>query len=493
MKRLILPVILFLVIALSVTAGLLGFGNRPAPKTVTIPTVEELNLHEELKTSRFGLFYYEGNTARSVLEDDLVIDATKPMVITTHGMLADGGYSFDFGFGDRAIWQSAGYNCFIFRWSQFSDDMDAFSIEKKEWSGRSSKAMKFAYEDENGDRVDETVNIPNYSLAEIFGAYYNEFMTKYDIKSPEIRFMGHSMGGQLTMAIASYVKTMVDVGALSARYMFNRVTMLDPFLSSIANDVPIDWLDRTIGQDGSAGLVIEIAREYAAAGIPVEYICSGLADAMVNNTHRKALIANTVYIKVDSSYLVGDIFEVWADRHQVAVDWYNAAKSQYYYDDTVSVNFAAAASTPTVYALAQLGGNYLMRENITEEVSDDVIYSNKLAGGIIAGYAFYDENDNGLCDDSFLNMRGGIKVELYEGTSLVATAYTNRGGYYKFVLTEDYTGKDLNIKTCVTSAQKAVGEGNLLLTGNGINAEGESDVFSLSADKEIRIINIGIR
>lgn len=494
MKKLVLPIIFFVVIVLATTAAFLGFENKPATKIITIPKVSEMNLHDAMKTMNFGLFYYQGNTARSVLEDDLVIDPTKPMVITTHGMHSGGGYSLRYGFSEREYWQAKGYNCFVFRWSQFADDIDPFSIEMKEWSGRSSKAMKFYYEDGNGERIFEDVNIPNYSLAEIFTAYYNDFMTKYDIKSPEIRLMGHSMGGQLVMAISSYMKTVLDCGTLNPRYMLNRVTMLDPFLSSEPNDVKIDWLDRTTGTEGSAGLVIEVCKQYAEIGIPVEYIHSGYADILASSEHRKQLAANTIFIKVDSSYIPGNTFEVIAPRHQVAVDWTGESIRYDYFDDTVSQNYAGAPSTPTIYVMAQFGAQYAMRKNYTEDAEDDVIYSTKLENGVVAGYAFFDENDNGLCDDSFLNRREGVKVELYNGAQLVGTAYTNRGGYYKFSVTESLVGKNLKIKVAgITAAKKAIGTGTMQLSGNGINANGESEVFTLSDVKEIKLINIGMK
>lgn len=492
MKKLVLPTILFFVIVLATTAAFLGYENKPAERIITIPKVSEMNLHDAMKTMNFGLFYYQGNTVRSVLEDDLVIDPTKPMVITTHGMHSGAGYSLRYGFSEREYWQAKGYNCFVFRWSQFSDDSDPFSIERKEWSGRSSKAMKFYYEGENGERILEDVNIPNYSLAEIFAAYYNDFMTRYDIKSPEIRLMGHSMGGQLVMAISSYIKTVLDCGTLNPRYMFNRVTMLDPFLSSEPNDVQIDWLDRTTGTEGSAGLVIEVLKEYASIGIPVEYIRTGFAHILVKADHRRQLAENSIFIDVDSSYIPGNTFEVIAPKHQVAIDWTNDAVQYEYFDAAVSQNYAGSPSTPTIYVMAQFGAQYSMQKNFTEDAEDDVIYSTTLENGVIAGYAFFDENDNGLCDDSFLNRCEGIKVELYNGAQLVATSYTNRGGYYKFSVSESMVGKTLKIKVAgMTAATKAIGTGAMLLSGNGINANGESDVFSLSDIKEIKIINIG--
>jgi pimeloyl-ACP methyl ester carboxylesterase len=493
MKKLIVIVALALVIAFATTVALLGYKKQCEPEPFVVPKISEMDLHDALKTTSFGLYYYDGDTAKNVIYDDFEIDETKPMVITTHGMKDGNGYEMSIGFSGMQYWQDAGYNCFIFRWTQLADDLDPFSIERKEWSGRSSQATKFYYKGENGEKTAETVNIPQYSLAEMFVAYYNEFMTKYDMKSPEIRLMGHSMGGQLVMAIASYTKTAIDGGGMNPRYMYNRITMLDPFLSSEPNNVPIDWLDRTTGENGSAGLVIEICKEYAAMGIPVEYIHSGYADILVNAKHRKELEENTIFIRVNSAYIPGDFFSAIAPKHQVAIDWTNESMPYKYFDDTFNQNYAGAPSTPTIYVMAQHGAVYEMRKNLTEDPVDDVIYSSKLNNGVIGGYAFFDENDNGLCDDSFLNMRESVKVELYEGNRLVSTAYTNRGGYYKFSVTADLVGKNLKIKTDITPAQKAVVTGERLLWSNIINSNGESDVFTLSDIKEIKIANIGIK
>lgn len=459
-----------------------------------IPSVSDINISEKLEYQRFGLFYYDGNRSVRVDEDNINIDTTKPMVIYTHGMVYDTGHTFNAGFSDRSIWQNAGYNTFVFRWTSFADDVFPLSIEAKEWSGRDGN-MDFAYGGENGKRKVEKIDVPQYSMAEVFAIFYNEFMTKYNVKSPEIRLMGHSMGGQLTMAVASYIKTMIDCGEIDPKNMFSRITMLDPFLSSGKNEIEVPWIEEKVGINGSAGMVIDVAQEFISIGIPIEYISSGLVDTLVMQKYKDLLKKYTSFVRVDSSYLTGDIITVIGSMHQVAVDWYNESYQYGFMDSTVDdLNYAVAASTPTAYTIAQLGGEYAMERNYTAEHGDENIFSTNFFGNAIMGYAFEDENGNGLKDDTYASMRQGVEVELYAEGEKIATTTTNEGGFYKFELGLVYHGKELEIRAMkVVPTILATGEGFLAFTENAINQNGKSEKFVLEHRKQTKIVNIGIK
>ena len=508
MKKFVGYIVVILLSVAIIVLCILGYNTKTEDTGYTddiphIPTVEELDLSEDIDPLSVGLFYYDGDVAKPITDDNLNINSNKPIIIFTHGMKFDGGYALHFNFGNYQYWQEEGFNTFVWRWGPFSDDQDPIAISNKEWSGKTSPVCRYAYENEQGKRAVEETDVPRYSMAEMFGAYYNELTTKYAINSPDIRFMGHSMGGQMTMAIGSYIKTMIEKGAIDKKYMFTRLTMLDPYLDSVSNSSKIDWLDRTIGNGGSASLVLDIAKELSEIGIPVEYIKSGLADILARDKSVKNELKEvTTYIEMDTTFIVPpedmtDPVERYSYKieqmHEACHRWYRSAITTSYYDKTVNnINYAVGPSTPTSCVMAQNEGYYNMEENLTEcDVTDDVIYSTGKESTIVSGYAFFDKNNNGLNDDTYANRLSGVKINLFCDGEKIGSYTTKTGGYYQFSLESKYANRNLQIKVENISPTKiAVGEGYLAMTGNGINQNGESDIFRLS-EKEIKIINIG--
>ncbi|MFW5780334.1 MAG: hypothetical protein ACOCWI_02655 [Bacillota bacterium] len=498
----VLSVLIILVLSVLAYVSKIGYANI-ADKP-HLPEVENLSLDEvglvdgqpggeraKLYEKSTGLFYYEGDEARSVLEDNLDIDPTKPIVIFTHGMLYDGGYDMRLRFREKDIWQDAGYNAFVFRWSQLSDDIDFNSIEKKIWTRADHP---FAYKDEFGKRQ-VAYKKDCYSVAEIFGAFYNEFMTNYDINAPEIRFLGHSMGGDLAMGVSSYIYTLVDKGVMEDRFMFTRVVMLDPFVSSMKNEMYVPWLDKTVAEEGSARLYVDVINKYKEIGIAVEYIHSGYADILGDKQDIKLLEEAAAFIKVDSSYIEGSIDDVIANRHQVAVDWYSESMEYKYWDSSVAnLNYAMSASVPTPFVGGQFGGIYKMVKNTTRCVCDDEIYSTGFDSARIVGYAFKDTNNNGIMDGSFATRYEGVKVKLYNNDILISTKLTNRGGFYRFNLDESYVGKELHIVTeDITPTKVNLDETICSSYKNSINEDLKSSKFTLNHKNQIFVKNIGIK
>lgn len=488
MKKIILVVLAVVFVALSGFAIYKGFNYQE----FYIPTIEEFeaDINTNVDLNRLGLFYYQGNQAVSVREDNLDIDKNKPIVIYSHGMLDGNGYRIVYNFGERNLWQDAGYNVFVFRWAQFANTMDTISMENKQWSG--GEHMIFSYDNQQGEKVVETNNLPQYSLAEIFGIYYNEMMTKYDMQSDEIRFLGHSMGGQLSMAISSYIKTMTDKGIISKRYMLTRITMLDPYLSSLSNDTKVKWLDRNIVTN--AEISLDTIKELRENGIPVEYILSGLALFSLDEDHLKRFKEETVCIVVESSYLEGGIIDVFAKMHQVAIDWYNLSLNTTLMDKTTdNTTIALSAATPTTYTAALYGSLFNMEKNITKDTSDDALYSTKREKGVVCGFVFNDKNKNGINDDTYANKRKGIKIQLFCQGEKIQTVRSSAGGFYRFDLDEEYIGKELYIKvSSIKPTIVAQGEGRHVFDGNSINSNKESSKFVLDSNRDIRIINCGI-
>ncbi|HHU43320.1 MAG: hypothetical protein QM214_04655 [Bacillota bacterium] len=489
MRKAITVVVLIVVLFVFFAGAWAGY--QKLKKAYYIPKVEEINMSEKIDKECFGLFYYEGDRARSVLESDLDIDPNKPIVIYTHGMHHGTGYNLVYNFSDRRIWQNLGYNAFVFRWSQFSDDLNFARIEKKIWTRGNHE---FAYKDEYGKR-DIAINENSLSLSEIFGAYYNEFMTKYDIKAPEIRFLGHSMGGDLSMGIASYIKTMVGKGALERRFMLTRVVMLDPFLSSVSNPMEAAWLKDSIGQEGNAKLYASVIREYKEIGIPVEYIHSGYADILASKEDRDLMKETAAFIKIDTSFLKGRIDEIIGDAHQVAVDWYSQTMDYTYWDlSAANLNYALASSVPTPYAAGLFGGAFVMNKNTTADVADDEIYSTGFETIQIIGYAFKDKNGNGIMDETFAERQKGINVMLYANDTLVSTKTTNEGGFYKFNLDNSFVGKELKIVvedifSSIINSDQSIYESYK----NSIGTSGESQEFVPNHKYQIFVKNIGIK
>lgn len=440
-----------------------------ATKLERIPDVSELSFPENLNTDIVGMYFFPNNDEcyNIVTEADKVnIDPNKPTLVYTHGMKYDLGYRRRSGISDLGDWSD--YNIVAFEWGPYSDTLNFDEIENGEWS--TDVPIRYGYADENGDRAEAFDTDPKFCVAEIYGIYYNYLVTHYNLGT-DIVFAGHSMGGQLTAAVAYYLLTAMKAGALPKKYMPNRFFMLDPFLSEwTVRRENVSWTGERIGSSGA--MTIKVAKALYEYGIPLCYILTGLVNTTIGNLSVPMELA-TAQVVVDSSFLKGNLIENGADMHQLAIDWFYTSIDYNMYDKSTGfTNYALGAATPYFYLMDMMGGTYRMEKNLTEELLDDehLQYSTTKKAKV-NGFAFTDLNGNGEYDESYAERRAGIKVFLYSGETLIAETKTNAGGYYSIEIPEAYKDAKLTVKVYAVTGSVAgkSDTGNKVI--NGTSAE----------------------
>ena len=158
----------------------------------------------------------------------------------------------------------AKYNVAIFHWERFADETSdnvlakLFSVPK----------MKYKTD---GDGY-ETNAVPKNCLTEVFAALYvKEFADKSTDK--EIRWVGNGVGADLAAAAADYMLSFVKKGSLDKKYLPDRLTLCDPYLTAadlhLANDKTKWGVDSTEGAMGLVKTFVSDLDAYAAIEVVV--------------------------------------------------------------------------------------------------------------------------------------------------------------------------------------------------------------------------------
>jgi len=252
-------------------------------------------------------------------------DPNKPTIIYVHGnapgsvlkgiagrenfLLSDGGLNVQ----SHNIWKEEGWNVAIFYWIQFADEGLAHSappvrVEQKIYDHNTGVRMR--WKNSRNRFVNSGLNRPLKNLfeekyREIFNGGYNR----------EIRMVGNSLGGNLTMA--GLLEVYRNGGRLPSR-----VTLMDPFWSPVYNfatsilvnqPTRIVSFDESVGSsDEYAGLSAELL---ASRGVAIEYFRTSLlgANGLSGRVGRTAAVTH-----FGSSFLGNNHFQ----KHTVPVRQY---------------------------------------------------------------------------------------------------------------------------------------------------------------------------
>ncbi len=251
----------------------------------------------EFSELTYGIYWYQSGSDVPVAADKATnFDPTKPTVIYAHGMkadheglkcreglsLKDNNYEFmvqKFHFEpykyDEEFYRpliNAGYNVGVFFWNQLADCL--FTEECKFWTTTSGNGESFGYVDENGTYKTTQWNDernPEHTVTYL----YRDCLIKALGKdfSGHLQLVGHSMGGQLTLAVSQALCYSYDRGEICARYLPDRVTLLDPYLGSRLCTGVVDTTGETIPEEqpkSASLLAAEAAATVANHGIPIE-------------------------------------------------------------------------------------------------------------------------------------------------------------------------------------------------------------------------------
>lgn len=499
-KRIVQAIIIVVLVAAIGLVGYLSYTGATVGSKVQLVKLSDVQIPEHLdQDNLFGLFFFdEYGKATPVKDgvDKVCYDPNKPTIIFIHGMQMNNGYNSVDPFPNPDGVVKAGYNFGVFLWSQLADCGLPGNGKKKIW-GRTNGS--FFYEDENGKRVEETEDTLQYSTAEVFVAYWMDFFDKAGCNSPTVTFSGHSLGANTLFAVTSYMTTLYKEGLIDKKYLPDRLTYLDAYLDAKEDaDTYVAWLGDTIGEDGVIGLArnaVDAAREL---GISTEYVKSSqfvsyLSDMVIYGGPGKSrsLFDKMLYLDYNCDYQPLD-----PAKHTACMYWILSTIDRKIYDASGDGNneFAFNYNTPVSYSYARNCVEYNMESNLTESnFDDDVHYSVNVNNAKIAGFAFYDENDNGINDDRVKSRAKGVKVELWCGTEKVDEKITGESGYYEFDIPRAKLGKTYYIKAVISGNEVFAKAGDGGYMNNGVNGDGESAKVTVNSAIDLKIINIGIK
>ena len=287
MKRKIL--ITILTVAVLATLGIASVTTAASAYDTTIEEWGE----EYFNKLDYGLYWYTEKD-NPIPSKDYEIDPNKPTLIYTHGWkpleeskVREGlslkprtsnaldkqgfsAYPYDIEFYNYYL--DKGYNIGVFYWNQLADDGMTYDVITKVWHSGNGKNMRYVtYADENAKGVLTSANDPTNpkeSLAVLYGNAIKEKLGK-DFNG-SLQLVGHSMGGELTCAVAEYLCLMYDNNEIGENLLPDRVTMLDPFLPDIKVNGKVDHTGEVVKNKTVAELTAEATETIHAHGIPIE-------------------------------------------------------------------------------------------------------------------------------------------------------------------------------------------------------------------------------
>ncbi len=393
-------------------------------------------------------------------------------------------------FPSAELWED--YNTFVFNWSPFCDGdcMNPFGVGAGEWS--KDELVPYRYTDEKGNKAVATAEMQKetmkHSIAEVFVSSYVYLMQTHNFTSNSIQISGHSMGGQLTAAVASYMFYAYENGGLPARYMPSAFYLLDPFLDSYdviplnGNRMFVDWSGEAFGERGTAGLAYDAMKKGEELGVPICYVLSGTVHTMVSTTLFKTIRNNVIFIDLDPYHL--DI----GGKHGYAPDWFYLSNDAIIMEETSGkTNYGLTAKTHFSYLLGMTGANLHLTNNEDLDLTNDTIEALNETPAIINGYVFYDDNGNGIFDENYGSRAQNKEVEIYANGTKIATVTTGKGGYYRFEIPTSYLNATLEVR--VNGKITKLGTAS---TDNLINSNGFSAPFTISAPNQAVLINVGL-
>ena len=407
-------------------------------KMTSIVSVNDLNLPETLTAKgtdqEFGLYIYNGTSFVRYSEADAsAIDPNKKTLIHAHGMGFNGNWNNYKGYYEN------GYNVLCLHWGAFaSEEYYAFrDICDKIWTYDSP--MRYRNADANGWVSGEDIQ---YSMAEIYAAYYLDFLNKFpSCMEKELILTGHSYGGMLTTALLSYLTTAFANGLVEVKYLPDRAVLCDPFFVDGTETYKVRWLGDT-PNDYYGGSIFLSKQALIAAhtvGISVALVrSSGLITTSFAMAYKIPDITPALdTLNINALYVDGNalpLFNFNPDKAHVYGEVWPAAMTKEVYDTSCPSEYAFSAFNPYHADFARVGTTYDLdyKDTSTDFTDDTITLHDKTKGTKIYGFAFVDENGNGQLDERLGSHVKGVTVTLTDASGNVQTVTTGLNGYYEF-------------------------------------------------------------
>ena len=346
---LLLGVIIATSMAVSVS-GISALAYDTTPEDWGAETFSELN---------YGIYWYDGSDS-IVPTKDYQINKDAPTIIYTHGWkpygesgiredlsvksntdkaLSDYGYSaYPYNKKYYQELRKLGYNVGVFYWQQFADENKPAlkpSIDMKVWSHNTSMGMQYvtyAEGSKNGviTKPSDPTN-PTESVAVLYGKAIKESLgSDYNGK---LHLVGHSVGGQLTAAVSEYLCYEYDDEKIGSNLLPERVTLIDPFMSSTLVTGTITHTGEEVKDVSCAELAARATNTIREHGIPIEGYGVNLdmvfrfygSPALGIDEEKAAEVTATLEENCAWVYLKGmsdSKFGSFSPSHVMAVDYY---------------------------------------------------------------------------------------------------------------------------------------------------------------------------
>lgn len=440
-------------------------------KMTSLVNVNDLHLPSKLtdQTNRqqFGLYIYNGSSFVLYDQGKQFVSPDKKTIFYAHGMGVNGTL-----YNARAIYNS-GYNVLCLKWGAFADeDATTFTdICEKVWMHDSP--MRYRSKDGEGWVSGSDID---YSVAEIYAAYYLDFLTQNpDCLKNEILIMGHSYGGMLTSALLSYLTTAFKNGLLKSEFLPDRAALLDPFFVK-GGDYSIRWLGDE-KNDYYGGTIYLSKQAYIAAhalGISVSLIrTSGLITTSFMLTYPiKDVTVGLDTVNAETFYIDADALGMYgiagaSPAHQYG-EWWPARTTHPVYDTNKPTDYAYSFFNPYHADFARVKTAYIMDFHYTpDDLTDDTItLKSELNGYKVYGFAYLDRNGDGEMNERLSSHIKGATVTLTDKNGKETTVTTGINGYYEFILpvgeytltlsSPDYTAKKEKLTVTVDGSKNFV-------------------------------------
>ncbi|MGN0771113.1 MAG: hypothetical protein ACI4MI_00810 [Christensenellales bacterium] len=235
----------------------------------------------------YGIYWYQDGQTIPVKDgtEGIEIDPAKPTIIFTHGMKNNEGYnrrdllstwegtyerfaSFPYSTEYYQKYIDMGYNVGHFYWNQLAEE--GIQGDPKIWSSDTSLGMRYYVSNQSGARVQgNTALNPTQSVCMLYTQAIVQALGK-DF-SGTLQLVGHSMGGDLSLAVGENLLMMNERNEISDNLVPDRITLLDPYLSITSVKGHIDHRD---GEDANGRTIAELCSEavvkLADSGVAIE-------------------------------------------------------------------------------------------------------------------------------------------------------------------------------------------------------------------------------
>lgn len=414
------------------------------------PTITDYTVAEgfDIGTVRFA--FYSPSTGWVEDVATAPFDESKPTVIHSHGQGLDGRM-----FTPDAMYNE-GYNVMSFLWGTLSNDMDVLRIERRLWQRITSYAVSAT---ESKCAIVEAEEGFNCTVPELYLARYCDFFALHPNYNQPIQLSGHSYGGQLIMALSTYMTKLFLEGRLPANLLPERYIMLDPYFDNYNQQFQCGWLGTTIEYSSMGAAMYCMDNYLFPNNVAIEMLRTSdlveLAAIMsfddeaapeyftqIKPRLRVVELANKNELRNQfDNVITGSGF-----LHTVANDFYFSPNALSLYSDADGVAIFGRANSASLI-LATQGmqfdlrideENYRHYENVTVErhVFEDEWGDPIPQATVVAGIVVRDANGDGKANEKACERLDGVVVTLTDKATGISQTATTKGGAYRFEVKE---------------------------------------------------------